>query len=293
MVRLRTLAIVACCIIAGATPAVAQAQTAAAGAPPSGPPSWNGLPDQFQVDAGYFRINMSTGLKLQGSGGPANDVSFENDLGVSDTASTYWLDATIRMSHRNSFKINYVSVTREGQPRNLTRDFTWDDQVYTAGLTASGTIGMDLISTYYRLAVVKRDRVEIGLATGLGYLKLRAAIKAQGSLTRPGGSVQTVNLDESGTLGVPTGDIGGYFNAWLGKRVVMRGDYLYILIRPADWEASVTDWRLAVDYYPLRHVGVGVQYKYDKFHYQQSAEKATLGGTISFQGLQIYGSFLF
>ncbi len=293
MIRLRALAIALSAVAAMAAPVLAQAPVEAPAAPPSTRQSWNGLPERFQVDAGYFRVQMTTGLQLQGNIGPANEVSFERDLGVSDTAGTYWVDATIRMSRRNSFKINYISVRREGQPQSLTRDFTWNDETYRAGLTASGTIGMDLISTYYRFAVSKRDRFEIGVATGLGYLKLEAAIKAQGSLTGPGGQVDSVNLDESGSLGVPTGDIGGYFNAWLTKRVVMRGDFLYILIRPADMEASVTDWRLAVDYYPLRNVGLGVQYKYNEFRYQQSLEKGNLGGTVGFQGLQVYASFLF
>jgi len=293
MIRLRALAIAVSAVAAMAAPAVAQAPVEAPAPPPSTLQSWNSLPERFQVDAGYFRVQMTTGLRLQGNVGPSNEVSFEKDLGVSDTAGTYWVDATIRMSRRNSFKINYISVTREGQPQSLTRDFIWNDETYVAGLTASGTIGMDLISTYYRFAVSKRDRFEIGVATGLGYLKLEAAIKAQGSLTRPGGQVDSVNLDESGSLGVPTGDIGGYFNAWLTKRVVMRGDFLYMLIRPADMEASVTDWRLAVDYYPLRNVGFGVQYKYNEFRYQQSLEKGNLGGTVGFQGLQVYASFLF
>lgn len=293
MIRLRALAIAVSAVAAMAAPAVAQAPVEAPAPPPSARQSWNGLPERFQVDAGYFRVQMTTGLRLEGNVGPANEVSFEKDLGVSDTAGTYWVDATIRMSRRNSFKINYISVTREGQPQSLTRDFTWNDETYVAGLTASGTIGIDLISTYYRFAVSKRDRFEIGVATGLGYLKLEAAVKAQGSLTGPDGQIDSVNLDESGSLGVPTGDIGGYFNAWLAKRVVMRGDFLYILIRPADMEASVTDWRLAVDYYPLRNVGLGVQYKYNEFRYQQSLEKGNLGGTVGFQGLQVYASFLF
>jgi len=66
-----------------------------------------------------------------------------------------------------------------------------------------------------------------------------------------------------------------------------------MLIRPADMEASVTDWRLAVDYYPLRNVGLGVQYKYNEFRYEQSLEQGNLGGTVGFQGLQVYASFLF
>jgi opacity protein-like surface antigen len=290
---LRTLAIALFGFTAVTMPALAQAPTAAPPPQPATKQSWNGLPDRFQIDAGYFRVEMATGLRLEGTVGPANEVSFEKDLGVSDTADTYWLDATIRMSRRNSFKISYISVTREGQPQSLTRDFTWDDKTYSAGLTASGTIGMDVISSYFRFAITKRDRFEAGIATGLGYLQLRAGIKAQGSLTGPGGEVEKVNLDDSGKLGVPTGDIGGYFTAWLTKRVVMRGDFLYFLIRPQDAEASVTDWRVGVDYYPLRNVGVGVQYKYNEFRYQQGIEQGNLGGTVSFQGLQVYGSFLF
>jgi hypothetical protein len=293
MTWLRTLAIAVLGVTAMTVPAAAQAPADAPAPKQTAPQSWNGLPDRFQIDAGYFRANLTSVLRLQGSVGPANEVSFEKDLGISDTANTYWLDATIRMSRRNSFKINYISVTRQGQPQTLARDFTWEDETYTAGLTASGMIGMDLISTYYRFAISRRDRFEIGIATGLGYLQLKAAIKAEGSLTGPGGQVQTVNLDESGKLGVPTGDIGGYFSVWLTKRVVTRGDFLYILIKPLDMEASVTDWRLAVDYYPLRNVGIGVQYKFNEFRYQQGLEKASLGGTVSFQGVQVYGSFLF
>ncbi len=293
MTGLRTLTAVALGIAVMAVPALAQAPAAAPAPQPATRQAWSDLPDRFQVDAGYFQAQMTTALRLQGSVGPANEVSFERDLGVADTAGTYWLDATVRMSRRNSFKINYVSVTRQGQPRSLTRSFTWNDETYSAGFTASGMVGMDLISTYYRFAVSKRDRFEIGVATGLGFLQLRAAVKAQGSLTGPGGQVQTVDLDESGKLGVPTGDIGGYFNAWLARRVVVRGDYLYMLIRPSDMEASVSDWRLAVDYYPLRNVGIGVQYKYNEFRYHQSTETASLGGTVGFRGPQVYGSFLF
>jgi len=289
------LATVGVITMALAAPAVAQAQAAppTAQAPVTAVAPWNDLPQRFQIDAGYFRLNLTTDLRLQGSGGPANDVSFEKDLGVSDVASTYWLDGTLRLGRRHQFKASYLSLTRESDPKTLTRDFTWGDDVYTAGLSASATVGMEVISTYYRLAIVKRDRFEFGPAVGLGYLNLKAGIKAQGSLAGPGGQVETVNLDESGDVGVPTGDIGGYVNVWLSRRIVMRGDFLYIMVSPEEKEMSVTDGRLAVDFYPWRHVGFGVQYKYNQFRYDQGGEKLTLGGTLTYQGLQVYGSFLF
>jgi hypothetical protein len=276
-------------------PAVPQAPAEAKAGQSSSTPKapWNDLPDRFQIDIGYFRLNATTDLRLQGTGGPANDVGFEKDLGVSDVANTYWLDATLRLGRRHQFKASYMSLTREGDPRTLTRDFAWGDRVYTAGLSASGKIGTEVISTYYRLAIVKRDRFEFGPAAGLGYLTLKAGIKAQGSVTGPGGQIQAVSLDESGKLGVPTGDLGAYVNVWLSRRVVMRGDFLYIMVSPEDKEMSVTDGRIAVDFYPWRHAGFGVQYKYNQFRYDQGSEKLSLGGTLTYQGLQVYGSFLF
>jgi hypothetical protein len=289
MTKWTALAVAALSAIAMAGPARAQSSEPQS----SGRPTWNGLPDRFQADVGYFRINLTTTLQLKGSVGPSTEVSFEKDVGLTDTAGTYWLDTTLRLSRRHSVKFGYLSVTRQGEPHSLSRDFEWDGKLYTAGLTTTGMVGMDVLSTYYRLAVVKRDRFDVGLSSGLGYLKLRASINAQGSLTGPGGVIQSVNLDGGGEVGTITGAIGGFFNAWLSKRVVMRGDFMYIMVKPSDREASVTDGRIAVDFYPLSHVGVGTQYKYNQFHYQQSSEDRSLGGTIQYQGIQVYASFLF
>jgi hypothetical protein len=309
MIRLRTLAIAVFGVTLAAVPAVGQPPADAPAAQPSTRQSWNGLPDRFQVDAGYFRVNPTTSLRLQGTVGTATDmgiepwlqgtvgtatdVGFEKDLGVPKTANTFWLDTTIRVGRRSQFKVGYMSFTRQGTAHTLTRDFTWNGDVYTAGLTANGSLGTELFSAYYRLSIIKRDRFEIGPAIGLGWLKLTAAVAAQGSLTLPGGQVKSVSLDESGSLGVPTADIGGFFNAWLAKRVVLRGDFLYLFIEPGDWDASVKDGRIAVDFYPWRHLGFGAQYKYNEYRYDQKVQKASLGGSIAYQGMQIYGSFLF
>ncbi len=245
-----------------AAQAPADAQTAQAASTTK--TSWNGLPDRFQIDAGYFRLNASSTLRLQGTVGTATDVSFEKDLGVPKTADTLWLDTTIRVGRRSQFKVGYMSFTREGTSHTLTRDFTWNGEVYSAGLTANASLETELFSTYYRLSIIKRDRFEIGPAVGLGWLKLTAAVAAQGSLTMPGGQVKSVSLDDGGSLGVPTADIGAFFNAWLAKRVVLRGDFLYIFIKPEDWDASVKDGRIAVDFYPWRHFGFGAQYKFQR-----------------------------
>jgi hypothetical protein len=54
-----------------------------------------------------------------------------------------------------------------------------------------------------------------------------------------------------------------------------------------------TDWRLAADYYFFRHAGVGVQYKYNKYSYDRGVLVTKLGGQVTFQGGQVFLSFLF
>ena len=270
--------------------------SSSAPAPTPGSGTWNGLPDRFQVDVGLFNAAGKTVLKATIGSGASDEVNFENDLGLPGSARTFWVYASMRpLKHRQRHQlgVNYTSIQRSSGTKVLARSFTWNGQVYDAGLSATGSMGTNIVSAYYRFSVVKKDRFEIGPTAGLGFLKLSADIKAQGIVTPPGGVPITRTLDESKSGGYPTGDIGGFVNIWVNKRTVIRGDFLYIYIAPGEIVASVSDGRLGVDYYPWRHAGIGLQYKYNRFRYDQGIRSSTLGGSITYQGLQVYGSFLF
>ena len=262
-----------------AAPVFAQSQT------------WNGLSDRFQIDAGYFRISADTVLRFDGERG-AGDVDFEKDLGVEPTANTFWVDGTWRVGRRHQLKLAFTRLSRERQSYDLTRDFTWGGQTYQAGLTADSETSSDILAGYYRFAIVRNDRFEIGPAVGIGHLSIKASIQATGNVSGPGGSASRT-LDQSASTGSITGAIGGYASGWLLKRLQVNGDYLYIKVSPGDSEASLTDWRLGANYYLLRNAGIGVQYKYDKYRYDRGVLVADLGGEVTYQGFQVYASFRF
>ena len=255
---------------------------------PSGAPSagaWNGLDDRFQIDTGYFRLSADTVLRYNGSRG-SGDVSLENDLGVSANANTFWVDTTWRVGRRHQLKLAYTRFTRDRADYTLQRAFTWGGD-YNAGLSATTTSGSDILGGYYPFAAYRNDRFEIGPTIGLGYLWISAGIRATGTI----GGV-TRSLDQSASTGSITGAIGGYANGWLTKRLVARADYLYIKVKPGDSEASVTDWRLG-ELLIFRNAGLGVQYKYNKYSYDRGILVSQLGGQVTFQGGQIFLTFLF
>jgi len=279
--RHRTLAFTrgAVATLVALTAAAASAQT-----PASAP---TGLPDSFQIDTGAFLIDADTRLRFQG-----DEVQFERDLQLDDTAGTFWVDGTWRVSRRHQVKLSYTRLSRESRGVTLQRDITWGGQVYSAGLTASATNDTDILTGYYRFALVRNDRFEIGPALGIGYLWLSAGIRASGSVSGPEAGT-SVTLEHAARTGSITGDVGGYAIAWPHRRVALRADLLYIRVKPDESDASVTDWRLAADFYPFRNAGIGVQYKYYKYRYDRGILSSQLGGEIAYRGAQLYLSFLF
>ncbi len=197
------------------------------------------------------------------------------------------------MGRRHQLKLSYTSLSRERADHTLDRDFVWGGETFNAGLSASSTTGSDILGGYYRFAVFRNDRFEIGPTIGIGYLWLEAGIEATGSVTGPGGVVETRTLDRSASTGSITGAVGGYATAWPAKRLALRADYLYIKVNPENAEASVTDWRVGADYYFTRHVGLGAQYKYNQYRYDRAAFAAELGGEVTYSGFQVFLSFLF
>jgi len=254
-------------------------------------PTWNDLPDRFQIDAGYFRLSADTVLRFNGPAG-SGDVDFERDLDLDPKVDTFWVDGTWRVGHRHQLKLAFTRLARERQGVGLTRDFTWGGETYEAGLSADSETSSSIIGGYYRFAIVRNDRFEIGPAIGVGHLSISARIKATGSVSGPGGPVSQ-SLDRSATTGSITGAVGGYASGWLAKRLVVSGDFLYIKVKPGDSEASVTDWRIGANYCIFRNAGIGVQYKYDKYRYDRGILASELGGEITYKGAQVFASFRF
>lgn len=243
---------------------------------------------RFQIDAGYFNLKAQTVLKYSAPDGRSGEVNFEQDLNQDDVVNTFWVDTTWRAGRRHQFKLSFTQLSRERADQTLERDFVWGGETYNAGLTAKSDTATKILGGYYRFAIVRNDRFEIGPSIGIGHLWLEAGISATGTV----GS-QTRTLDKRKSTGTITGAVGGYTTVKPVKNLALHADYLYIKVSPENQEASVTDWRLASDYYFSRHVGVGAQYKYYKYAQGVGAQSAKLGGELIFEGFQAFLTFRF
>lgn len=246
------------------------------------------VPDHYLVEVGGFNVEADTELRFSSENLGGTEIDFENDLDLPDVARRAFFDAYWRAGRRHLVNLSLTRLHREGNGRTLNRDVAWGDTIYPAGATVIGRVDSDHLAGAYRFAAFRNERVEVGPAVGLGYLWITAGLRAE--LNVAGASV---GLDRENTAGSITGDVGGYFQGWAAKRVLVRGDLRYVIIKPERSEASVTEGRASVTWYPWQKVGVGAQYTYTKFRYDRDVVSTELSGHYRYSGGQILASFAF
>jgi hypothetical protein len=117
------------------------------------------------------------------------------------------------------------------------------------------------------------------------------------SAARPGAGIgdeaAVAEVNVSRTASSITGDLGGYLHWWPGRRWLVRSDARYIFASFEESEASVTEARASLTWYPWRQVGFGLQYTYTKFRYDRDLLITDLSGLYQYDGLQIFANFAF
>jgi hypothetical protein len=248
--------------------------------------SYTDVPDRFRIDAGGFRIGADTELTFSAGNQESRPVDFES-LDVPENVTRFYVEAFYRPWRRHEFSASYYRNAREGDPRTLSRDIVWGDRVIHAGASAAGRVSSNYFSGVYRFAAYKNERFEIGPALGVGHLQLEAGISGQGTATTGSGSTTSAPFDISKDMGQITGDVGVFMNGWALRRLQLRGDFRYIIVKPENAEASVTDARASALYYLTKNVGIGLQYTYSKFRYDRDVLSTELGGRLRYSGGQL------
>ncbi len=249
------------------------------------------VPQNFWFEVGGFRAATQTNLRLSG-GTPGDEVNFERDLDLPGNTTQAYLEAFWRPGRRHQVSLNWTRIKRDGGQVTLDEDIQWGDDVFRVGAQVQGATDSDFLSGVYRFALYKNEKFEVGPSIGLGHIWITAGLTGQAGIA--GGDDEVVrDITAEGTASSITGDIGGYFYWWPGRRFLARGDFRYIAIGLDDADAAITEGRASLTWYPWSQVGIGAQYSYTKLDYERDLLVTELGGQLQYDGLQILASVAF
>jgi hypothetical protein len=262
--------------IAGATLALALAVPGMAAAQDA---SWSvnpGLTDTWTFQLGAYIPSVDTTAHLNSaSGAIGTSVSLEDDLGFSDRKTLGSIFAAARAGQRWKIEFEFFQLNRS-HSQSISKTINWGDKTYPINTVVEG----EFDSTVYRLSggysFVKNDQGELGATLGLFTTKFKESLSASG-----------VGGQAADTL-APLPTIGFYGAYALSPRWLLSGRLDYFSLNYNDYDGSLTNASVSIDYRVARNFGIGAGYRYVDYDLTVSKSDFNGGVRYKFSGPTVY-----
>jgi len=247
--------------------------------------SWSvhpALEDRWMFQLGAFFPKVDTTARLNGTGGViGTEISFEDDLGLSDRKSMGSFLASVRLGERWRIEGEYYSLSRSGT-RTISRTINWGDQSFAVNTAVASTFDTDIYRLSGGYAFVKDKQAELGVSLGLHVTDIAA------SLVGSGGAIGQA----ADTL-APLPTIGVYGAYAFSPRWLLSGRIDYFSLKYGDYDGKLINLTAGFEYRVVRNVGMGAGWRY--VDYDLNVTKARFNGGVNykFSGPTLYATASF
>jgi hypothetical protein len=209
----------------------------------------NYLTPKWWLTAGGTALVLSGTLRVDPEGeGTGTEISIEDDLGMERTKIEPRAAVRWRFARRHELEAGYFRAPRENE-RVLTRDLTFSDTTFTAGLRTNSFFKTDQAFLTYRFAFRMRDRSQYGASVGLGMIFLRAGIDAIAGVTSGGADTAIVEFSREQDFNAPVASLGVY-GRWLsGSHWYFDSDVRVLYVEFSNLRAGVVELGFATTYF--------------------------------------------
>ncbi len=279
-------------LVLAAGPAGAQTQGSLQNAQPrqSGFERYGGVADHINVRVGLFLPTHGTVTRFDSDQlGAGTIVDLESDLGLEESTTNVRADGYIRLGRRHRLGAGYLKLDRSAN-RDLARTIQWGNEVFDLDVNIDSFWELTLVPAQYRFAVIKSDRVDLGLSAGVFALFLDAGLSAP-----------EVSVQEAESISFPLPVFGVDLEVAPAQRVYAQAGFEYFGLSIQDMDGSWYEFRAALEYFPLRYVGVGAAYRWVDIGVDTLGDIDSGGGLVEtdllidydFRGPQLYVALAF
>lgn len=216
----------------------------------------NHLYDKIQFGVSGTLVVFGGTVKVSGDNTEGTEINTGDVLGLSTTKFQPRGAIRFRPWHRHEFEVGYQFARRSGE-KTLTRDFSFNDSTFTAGIKLKTEFNTDQAFFTYRYSIRARERQQLGVALGLGAFFLDPTLEVTAGIV---GGPQTGAKVSKSFIG-PTGSIGLFGRFMSGENWYFDGDLRAITVKIDRFRATVVEGGFATRYFvnkPLAvELGVG------------------------------------
>ena len=237
----------------------------------------------------FFSSDLSFGVEGSGTG----QLNAEDLLGLDSDLTVFRVGAMYRpgKSRRNQLDFSYASYDRDGNA-TLTEDITIDNVTYPVGAQVKSVFDFDIIRGTYSYAFWQNDSVRVALGLGIYAVPLRYEL----DIETTGGNTVVEGADT--TLPLPALALRGEFR--LVNRLFLNAAVEGMYLELNDFQGSLLDLNVGVEYRPWKHLGVGLGYNFMGVNVEGTGSNSDYPGVdfvgevdVRFSGLFLYGKLSF
>lgn len=234
------------------------------------------LEQRAHISLGAFFLDTDTTMRVDGDTGRGTNVNFGEDLGFNDQ-DRFRVDGFWRFAARHKVRFMYFKNTlTAGRTINETIEFR--DVIYPVNVRIDAEFDTEIVEAAYEYAFMRRAGFELMGTAGLHLIRFSVALTGEGTGPGGGGSAR-VRSEARGDGPLPV----------LGLRTLwnMGGDWYldahaqFLALSIDEYEGHVSDYKVAVLWQPLRHMGVGVAY--NDFRTRLDADADRFEGRLRFE----------
>jgi hypothetical protein len=234
------------------------------------------LTDTWQFQLGAYWAKVDTTAFLNSSAGVrGTSLSFEDDLGLDDSKTMPAFLASVRLGQRWRIEFEYLSLSRDNS-RAVSRTINWGDRSFTVGTVVSSNFDTDIYRLSGGYSFIKDNRSELGVALGFHVTDFDLGLSAAG-----------VGAQSADAL-APLPTIGLYGAYAFTPRWLLSGRLDYFSLSHGDYDGSLVNASVGVDYRIARNFGVGIAYRHVDYDLTVTRNRFNGGVEYKFNGPVFY-----
>jgi hypothetical protein len=244
--------------------------------------------ERFSLSLGGFVAGINSDISLMGrESGLGININMEDALGLRTATLVMRGEAEYNFGSRRR---SHVRMSYFGLIRNSTKilesEIEIGNNVFPVGTEITSNFDLHIIRGLYDYAYFKDERISLGVSGGLYVLPVRFAITTEST------------IDENTSFVAPLPVI-GMRNAFLvTPRIVLKQNLEVLYFKISDYQGSISDLNVWLEYNPFKHFGFGLGY--NTFHLNFNSKQNTendreFKGSIEtgYTGLLFYGRYFF
>jgi len=242
------------------------------------------LTKKYVLDLGIFFPDRSFKINVDGSIAGGNpSIGFEDEFGLNRSDETFAIDFGWRFGKKWSLLTQYFQSSG-ARGAVLDEDIEWEDVVFGQGSSAVAGQDFSLVRVFFGRQFNTSERHDFGVGAGLHWLEIGAFIEGQIIV----GGAPSEFRRESVKVEAPLPNIGVWYRYSLSPKWAFRSRYDYLNADVGDFNGSLTNAALGLNYQMFENYGVGLNYNF--FELNLGVTKTDWRGQIKsrYEGLFVF-----